>query len=983
MESITFTFQTHQNMKLKINLSLLFVILFNALSFSQALPQQWLRSFVPQGKSSDRISKILIDNNNDIYIGGYASNERAYPDAYVMKRNAQGDTLWQYYYDSGSKGEDYVLDMAIDANLNVYLTGKSHPTFSGIFDCITIKLNAAGVQQWVSRYAVGATSNSYGYAIAVDANDNVYVAGTVDPLSASKSGLVIKYNSSGVQQWADVFNGPAAGDDEAFDIVIAPNGNATACGYISDAAVNGGINSFVKQYDQNGGTVWSDSYSNPAYILPDRLRGLAYNNTGNLFVAGETGNSANNKLDVLVMSYNATGIRQWETIYQDSTSGNDEYLLGNTFDDLGNAYVVGTDYANGFITRVNFDGSQGWRRRWTGPLQFGSEVFNSVAIDNNGGVYTSGRAIYPGPDYYGNGGLTNMIIAKYSDAGDSLWTYRVADSSDASMGFAIATRNGKVVAGGFKTDTAFVDENLYMMVVDTAGNGLYEWNHNGKGAGITHGQLVRVDAADNVYCATTVDRSYNEGWDVAIVKYDPAGTLLWEKYYTTPSWNNDTITDMQFNPAGELVLCISSDSGKTKNNFRMSLVTMDVNGNFLDTSWYLPSPLGSVLSKSMLMRSDGSIVIGASSNIAGGLLIYFDNQHVVQWVAKMDSTQFAVTKINSLAAFPNGDIAVAGLVQTSSGNTAKGVVQRFQPSGVRLWSADFDSLNVYDEVYDVTVSPSGEVAAVGISGYLPSGVSTLITYNGTTGAQNWRAVFNPNTTNEFGVKVRYTPAGNIVYICRGWTGFVARYTTLQYTASGAFQWATVYSQTASNREPLKLLIEPNNRIVTAGWEVNGATSNYDFVLVGYNSAGVQQFLNTYTTPNFAPDVFHDLARDAQGNFVVTGQSATDFLNEQLFHMITIKYGGSAVGMEQIESSSNVIAYPNPSNGTFLLMETAGGSPIISGIVYDLQGRKVTNLDLINREINLSKFPSGLYILQYQQENGSIGSLKLVLSPRSF
>lgn len=970
-------------MKLKINLSLLFVILFNALSFSQALPQQWLRSFTPQGKSSDRISKILIDNNNDIYIGGYASNERAYPDAYVMKRNAQGDTLWQYYYDSGSKGEDYVLDMAIDANLNVYLTGKSNPTFSGIFDCITIKLNAAGVQQWVSRYAVGATSNSFGYAIAVDANDNVYVAGTVDPLSASKSGLVIKYNSSGVQQWADVFNGPATGDDEALDIVIAPNGNATACGYISDAPVNGGINTFVKQYDQNGGTVWSDTYTNPAFNLPDRLRGLAYNNAGNLFVSGETGNTANNKLDVLVMSYNSAGVRQWETIYMDSTSGNDEYLLGNVFDDLGNAYVVGTDYSNGFITRVNFDGTQGWRKTWTGSLQFGSEVFNSVAVDNNGGVYTSGRAIYPGPDYYGNGGLTNMIITKYSDAGDSLWTYRVADSSDASMGVAIAARNGKVIAGGFKTDTAHVDENLYVMVVDTAGNGLYEWNHNGKGAGITHGQLVRVDAADNIYCATTVDRSYNEGWDVAIVKYDPAGTLVWEKYYTTPAWNNDTITDMQFNPAGELVLCISSDSGKTKNNFRMSLVTMDVNGNFLDTSWYLPSPLGSVLSKSMLMRNDGSIVIGASSNIAGGLLIYFDNQHVVQWVAKMDSTQFAVTKINSLAAFPNGDIAVAGLVQTSSGNTAKGVVQRFQNTGVRLWSADFDSLNVYDEVYDVTVSLSGEVAAVGISGYLTTGVSTLITYNGTTGAQNWRAVFNPNTTNEFGVKVQYTPAGNIVYICRGWTGFVSRYTTLQYSAAGTFQWASVYSQTASDREPLKLIVEPNNRVVTAGWAINGATSNYDFVLVGYNSAGVQQFLNTYTSPNYAPEVLHDLARDAQGNFIVTGQSATDFLNEYLFRMITIKYGGSAVGIQQIENQANVIAYPNPSNGTFLLMESAGGSPIISGIVYDLQGRKVTNLDLINREINLSKFPSGLYILQYQREDGSLGSLKLVLSPSSY
>ncbi|MBK7965183.1 MAG: hypothetical protein IPK10_07745 [Bacteroidetes bacterium] len=231
----------------------------------------------------------------------------------------------------------------------------------------------------------------------------------------------------------------------------------------------------------------------------------------------------------------------------------------------------------------------------------------------------------------------------------------------------------------------------------------------------------------------------------------------------------------------------------------------------------------------------------------------------------------------------------------------------------------------------------------------------MISYDGSMGAQQWRQVYNPNTTNERGVKVRFTPEGNIVYICRGWTGCVSRYTTLPYSAAGVYQWATVYAQTASDREPLKLLVEPNNRVVTAGWAINGATTNYDFVLVGYNSAGVQQFLSTYTSPNFAPEVLCDLARDAQGNFMVAGESATDFLNEFLFHMIIIKYGGSAVGINEIENPSNVIAYPNPSNGTFLLMETAGSSPIINGIVYDLQGRKVTSLDLINREINLAKF----------------------------
>lgn len=181
------------------------------------------------------------------------------------------------------------------------------------------------------------------------------------------------------------------------------------------------------------------------------------------------------------------------------------------------------------------------------------------------------------------------------------------------------------------------------------------------------------------------------------------------------------------------------------------------------------------------------------------------------------------------------------MVQTGGGNTGKGVVQRLTALGARLWTADFDSANVYDEAKDVTVSPSGEVAVTGLSGYTTTGTSAIMTFNGTTGAILWRKSYNPNTTNEYGVKVRYTPAGNSVYICRGWTGFVARYTTVQFSGTGTFQWATVYSQQASDREPVDMLVEANNRVVTAGWLIDATSTNFNYVLVGYNSSGVQQF----------------------------------------------------------------------------------------------------------------------------------------------
>jgi hypothetical protein len=76
------------------------------------------------------------------------------------------------------------------------------------------------------------------------------------------------------------------------------------------------------------------------------------------------------------LKYNAAGVRQWATIYSDATTTGDEYVLGVAVDDSGNTYLTGTDYQNGFVTRINFDGTQGWRKKWIGPLSNGYDVFH-------------------------------------------------------------------------------------------------------------------------------------------------------------------------------------------------------------------------------------------------------------------------------------------------------------------------------------------------------------------------------------------------------------------------------------------------------------------------------------------------------------------------------------------------------------------------------------------------------------------------------
>lgn len=958
-------------MIIRIVLVKTFILLFIFSLHAQQLQQHWLRSFKGQGKASDRIAAIHTDASGNVYVAGYAGNQRGAPDAFAMKRNGQGDTLWTYYYDGGGKNDDYATAVTVDNVGNTYITGHSQNA-SYFYECFTAKILPDGTQAWVQRYSPGNNTRSYGNAIAVDASGNVYVAGYTDPLSGNNDWLVIKYNASGTQQWADVLNGPGNGDDEAMDIVIAPNGNPTVCGYLYSVNASGGVNAFVKQYTPSNGTAWTDTWTNPAFTGTDKAFNLGYSSGGDLFVGGETRNSTGSNRDAFAMRYDPSGNRLWATIYADATTTMDEYLRKVVIDNTGNLYFTGTDYQNGYITCIRNDGTMGWRKIWNGPVSNGSDVFHGITVDNAGGVYVTGRGVYPGPDYYLNGGLPNMIISKYNSSGDSLWTYRCLDSTNSSMGFAITYHDGKVCAGGFTTDTAYINENMYTIILDTSGTAVSEWIYNGIGESRTMGQFVRTDSSNNAYCAATIDRLYGEGTDVVIIKYDPYGNLLWESYYSSPGFHNDTVTAMQFHPSGDLILCISSDINKLKTNYRLSLLRVDTDGNFTDTSWY--SFPGNVLAKSMDISPNGSIAIAANQNTNTGMIFFFDSLFTPAWAAKIDSAA-TVSRVNSVAFFPNNDFTVGG---RSNFNGITGIIQRFDQAGTKLWSSIVDSVNVIDEIMDVTVNAQEEIAYTGLSG----SQAIVGKMNGTNGSSFWHKVYNAPTSSEYGVKVRFTPAGNVAFICRGWTGFVARYYTVQYNGAGVFQWSMVYSQTASDREPLAIIVEPSNRVVTAGWAINGTTTNYDYVLAGYSPTGTVEFINTYTSSTSTSwDQLRDLARDSNGDFVVTGQQASEFFNNYLFRMVTIKYGGTWVGDENTHtvSENKVTVYPNPSSDGRFTLSDSSPARMISGKVFDMTGRFIASVDTETLTIELNTAKPGIYILSLFREDFTNERILLVIN----
>src|ERR1044072_5373737 len=113
---------------------------------------------------------------------------------------AQVSEEWVARYNGPGNASDNAVDIAVDDDGNVYITGSS--TGAGTFaDYATIKYNSAGVQQWVARYNGPGNFFDEPADLAIDNAGNVYVTGRSAGDGTDDDYATIKYNSAGVVQW--------------------------------------------------------------------------------------------------------------------------------------------------------------------------------------------------------------------------------------------------------------------------------------------------------------------------------------------------------------------------------------------------------------------------------------------------------------------------------------------------------------------------------------------------------------------------------------------------------------------------------------------------------------------------------------------------------------------------------------------------------------------------------------------------------------
>ena len=115
-----------------------------------------------------------------------------------------------------------------------------------------------------------------------------------------------------------------------------------------------------------------------------------------------------------------------------------------------------------------------------------------------------------------------------------------------------------------------------------------------------------------------------------------------------------------------------------------------------------------------------------------------------------------------------------------------------------------------------------------------------------------------------------------------------------------------------------------------------------------------------TNQNYTPTV----AGDYKVNITLAGCTVTS-------SCITV----STLGTESFAFNSKLSVYPNPSSDVFSINSDTRGNLV----VYDLIGKiiKSENINLGITKLDLSKYPSGIYLMKVTNDSNQTKTMKLI------
>lgn len=475
--------------------------------------------FKIQGVSTEQLTFSASASTPALYIAG-TSGSGSEQAGQVLKLNETGaaePTLAFSKRIEGERGAVNARATKVDSQGNAYVLGTtesdlSDDTLIGRKDVYLRKYDSTGKLLW-SRL-LGASEKAEGFALAIDGQDNVVIAGRVDGDLTSQAvggggdSFVTKFNARG----EEIFTRQIAPlrEDGASALTIGADGAIYVGGYTKAAmsaglTYGGGADAFVTKLTAGGSLLYHRQIGGTG---DERTQALALASDGSLLIASaENGRGILRKFDAGA----GTGAATWSldlgalnggaigaiavdgnAIYVGGTTGNPSLDAGGTAS-IAAPHNGGTD---GFVMRIDDAGGSANAQYTTYIGTAGGDGIAGLAV-KDGVVFAAGetRGALPGEN---RAGAVNGFAAKLDGASGNVdWLYQYGGRGGLSSAAAIAVDpNGTSVLGVLGLPRGTLDQTVSRLV--TANSSVragtsFEIAVDGKPA-----RKIRIDATETL-----------------------------------------------------------------------------------------------------------------------------------------------------------------------------------------------------------------------------------------------------------------------------------------------------------------------------------------------------------------------------------------------------------------------------------------------------------------------------------------------------
>jgi uncharacterized delta-60 repeat protein len=349
-------------------------------------------------------SGVAVDSAGNVLVSGYVYGP-ASVDAWVRKYDPSGGTVWTQTYDGAAGGDDAAYGVAVDPAGNVLVAGYE-TTVLGDYDVWVGKYDPDGGTLWTQTYDGAAGGDDEGIRIAVDTSGNALVAGYETTALGDHDVWVRKYDPSGGTLWTQTYDDTSGGDDSGLGIAVDADANVLVTGYETNAS--GSEDAWLRKYDPDGGTIWTRTYAGAEDLFAAET-GVATDAGGNVLVTGFEYTTVGT-FDIFVRKYDPDGASLWTQTY-DGPGHDLDWTNDITAD------VDGSVIATGSQTAMSGGTSDVWTAKY-GPYgtPVWTRTYNGAGndYDQGWGVRTdaAGNVLVVGDETLSSGNLA-LWLTKY------------------------------------------------------------------------------------------------------------------------------------------------------------------------------------------------------------------------------------------------------------------------------------------------------------------------------------------------------------------------------------------------------------------------------------------------------------------------------------------------------------------------------------------------------------------------------------------